>query len=156
MKKILFLSAILLFGGCSAVQESAKKVKNFSKCYINKIPAPFWVCYQSTFMSVGKVYTPKPSRLKQEEAYSTALNNLIQKIQQKTKTFMEKAKIKDKNLLNEIKNFVIINGMEGNSWFDKKNNILYVEASIDKDEFKNFLKEKVKIKDFENIFNETF
>ena len=156
MKKTLFLSIILLFAGCSAVQESAKKVKNFSKCYINKIPAPFWVCYQSLFMSVGKVYTSKPSRLKQEEAYSTALNNLIQKIQNKTKIFMEKAGIKDRNLLDEVKNFVIINAIEGNSWFDDKNHIMYVEASIDKEEFKNFLKEKVKIKDFENIFNETF
>ena len=156
MKKTVFLSFVLIFAGCSAVQESAKKVKNFSKCYINKIPAPFWVCYQSLFMSVGKVYTPKPSRLKQEEAYSIALNNLIQKIQNKTKIFMEKAELKDKKLLDEVKNFVIINAIEGNSWFDKKNKILYVEASIDKEEFKRFLKERVKIKNFEKIFNETF
>ncbi len=156
MKKTVFLSILLLLAGCSAVQESAKKVKNFSKCYINKMPAPFWVCYQSLFMSVGKVYTPKPSRLKQEEAYSIAVNNLLQKLQNKTKIFMQKAGIQDKKLLDEVKNYVIINAMEGKSWFDDKNHILYVEAAIDEDEFKNFLKEKVKIKDFENIFNETF
>jgi len=156
MKKSVFLSIVLLFAGCSAVQESAKKVKNFSKCYINKISAPFWVCYQSTFMSVGKVYTTKPSRLKQEEAYSVAINDLIKKLQTKTSNILQKANIKDKSILNEIKNFVIINATEGDSWFDKTNHILYVEASIDEDEFKNFLKEKLKIKNFEKYYNESF
>jgi len=156
MKKSIFLSVVLLFAGCSAVQESAKKVKNFSKCYIDKMPAPFWVCYQSTFMSVGKVYTAKPSRLKQEEAYSVAVNDLIKKLQAKTLILLEKANIKDKSVLKNIKDFVIISAIEGDSWFDKKNHILYVGASIDKEEFKNFLKEKLKIKNFEKYYNETF
>ena len=156
MKKSVFLSILLILVGCSAVRENVKKVKNFSKCYINKLPAPFWVCYQSDFMSVGKIFTKTPSRLKQEEAYSIAVNNLIQKLQNKTKIFMQKVSLKNKKLLDDVKNFVIVNSIEGNSWFDKKNHILYVEASIDKDEFKNFLKEKVKIKDFEKNFNETF
>ena len=156
MKKALFISAILIFSGCSAVQESAKKVKNFSKCYIEKIPAPFWVCYQSVFMSVGKVYTEKFSRLKQEEAYSIAVNDLISKLQNKTSILLKKANIKDKSILKDVKNFVIVNAMEGSSWYDKKHHILYVEAKIDKDEFKKFLKNRLKIKEFEKFFNETF
>jgi len=156
MKKSIFLSIVLFFAGCSAVQENVKKIKNFSKCYINKMPAPFWVCYQSDFMSVGKVYTDKFSRLQQEEAYSIAVNNLIKKLQMKTSYLLKKIHIQDKSILNEIKNFVIINATEGDSWFDKKNHILYVEASIDKDEFKKFLKEKLKIKNFEKYYNEIF
>jgi len=156
MKKSVFLSLILLLAGCSAVQENAKKIKNFSKCYINKIPAPFWVCYQSDFLTVGKVYTPKFSRLKQEEAYSVAINDLIKKLQMKTSIFLKRLNLKDKSILNEIKNFVIVNAIEGNSWFDKKHHILYVEASVDKEQFKNFLKEKLKIKNFEKYYNESF
>ncbi len=156
MKRALFFIIIAFFAGCSAVGESAKKVRDFSKCYINKIPAPFWVCYQSSFMSVGKVYTKTPSRLKQEEAYSVAVNDLIHKLQNKTAMLLQKANIHDKKILEDIKNFVIINAIEGNTWFDKKNHILYVEASIDKDEFKKFLKEKLNIKDFEKLYNETF
>ena len=156
MKKSVFLSLILLLAGCSAVQENAKKIKNFSKCYINKIPAPFWVCYQSDFLTVGKVYTPKFSRLKQEEAYSVAVNDLIKKLQMKTSIFLKRLNLKDKSILNEIKNFVIVNAIEGNSWFDKKHHILYVEASVDKEQFKNFLKEKLKIKNFEKYYNESF
>ncbi len=156
MKKTIFLSFLLIFAGCSAVQESVKKVKNFSKCYINKIPAPFWVCYQSYFMSVGKIYTKQPSRLAQEEAYSKAINSLIQKLQVKTSSFLQKANINNKSILNDVKNFIIINAIEGSSWFDKKNNIIYVQESIDKNEFKNFLKQKIKIKNFEQLFYETF
>ena len=156
MKRAVFLSVILLFAGCSTVQENVKKVKNFTKCYINKMPAPFWVCYQSDFMSVGKVYTKTPSRLIQEEAYSKAINDLISKLQNKTKILLKKANINNKDILEKVKNFVIINAIEGDSWFDKKNHILYVQASIDKDEFKNFLKQQLKIKNFENLFYETF
>jgi len=156
MKKSLFLSVMLIFAGCSAVQESAKKVKNFSKCYINKVPAPFWVCYQSEFMSVGKIYTNKPSNLEKEEAYSIGVNDLIKKLQNKTASFLKKLSIKDKSILKDVKNFVIINAMEGNSWFDKNHHILYVEVSIDKRKFKNFLKSEIKHKDFEKYYNETF
>ena len=155
MRTSLFLIALILVG-CSSVSENVKKVQNFSKCYIEKIPAPFWVCFQSTFMSVGKVYTPKPSRLKQEEAYSIAINDLITKIQIKTKLFLQKLNIKNEKILNDVKNFVIVNALEGKSWYDKKNHILYVQAYIDKDEFKEFLKNKINIKDFEKYFNETF
>ena len=154
--RTLIFSIALLLSGCSAVNENTTKIKNFYKCYIEKIPAPFWVCYQSSFMSVGKVYTEKPSRLKQEEAYSQAVNDLIAKLQNKTSKLLKKANIKDKSILNDIKNFVIVNAIEGNSWYDKKHHILYVEAKVDKDEFKKFLKEKLKIKDFEKLFNETF
>ena len=156
MNRIIAISVVLLFVGCSAVNENAKKVKEFSKCYIEKIPAPFWVCYQSNFMSVGKIYTEKLSKLKQEEAFSKAINDLIVKLQNKTSMFLQMAKIKDKSILEDVKNFVIINAIEGNSWYDKKHHILYVEASIDKKEFKNFLKEKIKIKNFNKLFNEVF
>ena len=156
MKKILFLSTALLLIGCSAVNENTTKIKNFYKCYIEKIPAPFWVCYQSIFMSVGKVYTEKATRLKQEEAYSIAVNNLISKFQNKTKIFLKKANIEDKSILKDVKSFVIVNAIEDNTWYDKKHHILYVEAKIDEKEFKSFLKNRVKVKNFEKLFNETF
>ena len=156
MNRVVVISIILFFAGCSAVNENAKKVREFSKCYIEKIPAPFWVCYQSTFMSVGKIYTEKVNRLKQEEAYSKAINDLIIKLQHKTSIFLQRAKINDTSILEDVKNFVIINAIEGNSWYDKKHHILYVEASVEKKDFKNFLKEKIKIENFDKLFNEVF
>jgi len=140
--------------GCGSVQSNVEKVKNFSKCYINKAPAPFWVCYQSTFLSVGKVYTKKLSRLKQEEAYSKALNELIEKITLKTKKLKEYNKNID---VKEIKNFIIVNALEKGTWYDKKNHILYVEAEIEEENFKEFLASKFKDKkEFEKIYNEIF
>ena len=156
MNRVVVISIVLFFAGCSAVNENAKKVREFSKCYIEKIPAPFWVCYQSTFMSVGKIYTETVNRLKQEEAYSKAINDLIIKLQHKTSIFLQRAKINDTSILEDVKNFVIINAIEGNSWYDKKHHILYVEASVEKKDFKNFLKEKIKIENFDKLFNEVF
>ena len=139
--------------GCSNVSSNINKVKNFSKCYIHKIPAPFWVCYQSDFLAVGKVYTKKVNRLKQEEAYSKGLSELIEKLTLKTKKLKKYNKIN----LEEVKNFILVNAIEKDTWYDKKNHILYVEVSLDKDEFKEFLASKFKDKkEFEKLFNETF
>jgi len=156
MRKSIFLLIVLIFVGCSVAPQKTKKIKNLSKCYINKTEAPFWVCYQSTFSSVGKVYTSKFSRLKQEEAYSISVNNLIQKLQNKTFKLLEKLNIKDKSILKDVKSFVIINATEDNHWFDKNRHILYVKASINEKRFKEFLKDKIKNKDFEKYYNETF
>ena len=118
------------------------------------MPAPFWVCYQSTFLAVGKVYTEKLNRLKQEEAYSKALSELVEKITLKVKKLQEY----NKNIkLDEIKNFVLVNAIEKDTWYDKKNHILYVEAALDEDEFKEFLASKFKDKkEFEKLYNEIF
>ena len=151
--KYLLLASTLFIIGCS-VSSNVEKVKNFSKCYIHKVPAPFWVCYQSTFLGVGKVYTEKLNRLKQEEAYSKALSELVQKITLKVKKLQEY----NKNIkLDEIKNFVLINAIEKDTWYDKKNHILYVEASLDEDELKEFSASKFKDKkEFEKLYNEIF
>ena len=153
MKKYILLAS-LLFVGCSSIQSNVEKVKNFSKCYVHHIPAPFWVCYQSTFLAVGKVYTEKVSRLKQEEAYTKALNELIQKIILKAKKLKEYNKKID---LKEIKNFILVNAIEKDTWYDKSNHILYVETVIEEDDFKAFLASKFKDKkEFEKLYNEIF
>jgi len=146
----------LLFIGCASINQTSKNIQNFAKCYIHQMPAPFWICYQSSFMAVGKVKTKKLSRIKQEEAYSQGVSDLIAKLQSKTKLFLRKLNIENKNILNEIKSFVIINAIQKETWFDKKNNMLYVEVLVDRNEFKKFLKTKIKVKNFEEIFDETF
>jgi len=146
----------LLFIGCASINQTSKNIKNFAKCYVHKIPAPFWICYQSSFMSVGKVKAEKLSRIKQEEAYSQGVSDLIAKLQSKTELFLRKLNIKNKDILNEIKSFVIINAIQKETWFDKKNKMLYVEVAVDKNEFKKFLESKIKTKNFEEIFDETF
>ena len=161
MKKTLFLSSILLFAGCSAVQKTTKNVQNFSKCYIHKIPAPFWVCYQSSFLGVGKVSTKKFSKIKEEEAYSEGISSLIATLQSKTSLLLRKLgiDIKEKNkILTDIKKFVIVSANEGKYWYDKNNEILYVQAYINENDFKNFLFKELKIdkKRFEKLYNETF
>jgi len=157
MKKIFYLFP-LIFLGCS-VSNTAVKVKNFTKCYIHQIAAPFWVCYQSSFLSVGKVHVERVSRLKQEEAYSLGVGALISKVQAKTKLFLKKLNIKDKSIESEIKDFVILNALQGESWYSKKEKMLYVEVKINKDEYKKFLFEKYKKIDkkvLESTFDETF
>ena len=157
MKKMLF-TALILFTGCASIQQTTKKVQTFTKCYIHKLPAPFWVCYQSSFISVGKIKALKKDRLKQEEAYSRGISDLILKLQRKTKLLLRKLDINNKYILNNVKNYVIINAIHNNIWFDKKNNMLYVEASIEKNDFEKFLQNKLKVKNnkFSEKFNETF
>jgi len=77
-------------------------------------------------------------------------------LQSKTELLLGKLNIKNKDILNEIKSFVIINAIQKETWFDKKNKMLYVEVTVDKNEFKKFLESKIKTKNFEEIFNETF
>ena len=161
MKKTLFLASILIFAGCSAVQKTTQKVQNFSKCYVHKIPAPFWVCYQSAFLGVGKVNTDKFSRLKEEEAYSQGISILAATLQSKTSLMLRKLNFDKKSsdkILADVKKFVIISANEGKHWYDKKNKILYVQAYIDEKEFKAFLFKELKIdkKRFEKLYNETF
>ena len=161
MKKALFLSSILLFTGCSVVQKTTKNVQNFSKCYIHKIPAPFWVCYQSSFLGVGKVNSEKFSRIKQEEAYSQGISSLIATLQGKTSLMLRKLNTKKKisdKILKDIKKFIIVNANEGKYWYDKSNHILYVQAYVNANDFKNFLFKELKTdkKRFEKLYNETF
>ncbi len=158
MKKILFVSSLLIITGCSNVSESASKIKSFTKCYIHKIPAPFWVCYQSSFMSVGKLKTSKNDRLNQEFAYNKGLKNLIFKLQTKTSVLLKKLNIKNKEILENVKKYVLINAIQKNSWYDDKNKMLYVEVMVDKDDFRNFLQNELKIdkKLFKDIFDESF
>ena len=161
MKKTLFLASVLIFAGCSAVQKTSKKVQNFSKCYIHKIPAPFWVCYQSSFLGVGKVSTNKFSRIKEEEAYSQGISILITTLQAKTSLMLRKLNLDKKisnKILADIKKFVIVSANEGKYWYDKNNKILYVQAYINENDFKNFLFKELKIdkKRFEKLYNETF
>jgi hypothetical protein len=157
MKKVYFLLP-LVFLGCSFTNTS-QKVKNFTKCYVHQIPAPFWVCYQSSFLSVGKVHANKLLRLKQEEAYSVGVSELIAKLQIKTKLFLRKLNIKNDELIKKIKDFVILNALQGESWFNGKEKMIYVQVKLDKDEFKNYLFEKLKKIDkkiLESTFDETF
>jgi len=155
--KYLFLVP-LIFIGCASVNKTTQDVKNFAKCYIHQMPAPFWICYQSAFMSVGKVKSDKLSRLKQEEAYSAGVSDLIAKLQSKTKLLLRKLGLENKKILDEIKNFVIVNAIEDDTWYDKKNRMIYVKVVVNRDEFKKFLKSNLKVdnKKFEEIFNETF
>jgi len=157
MKRLLFLIPAL-FLGCSFTNTS-NKVKEFTKCYVHQMPAPFWVCYQSPFLSVGKVHADKLTRLKQEEAYSLGVSELIAKLQSKTKLFLRKLGLEDKNIDSEIKDFVILNALQGDSWYNEKEKMIYVQVKIDKKEFKNFLFEKfknVKKQELQNAFDETF
>ncbi len=161
MKRALFLSSILLFAGCSVVQKTTKNVQNFSKCYIHKMPAPFWVCYQSSFLGVGKVNADKFSRIKEEESYSQGISSLIATLQSKTSLLLRKINADKKTtakILSDIKKFVIVNANEGKYWYDKKNKILYVQAFVDEKEFKAFLQKELKIdkERFEKLYNETF
>jgi len=148
-----YLFFALFLAGCS-ISNTTNQVKNFAKCYIHKIPAPFWVCYQSTFSSVGKVYTEKFTRLKQEEAYNIGLSDLINKIIIKTKQFLRRVEVDNPKILEEVKKFVIINAVEGGSWY--KNNMLYVQVKIDKSEFKKFLLKLVNKKGAQEAFDEVF
>ena len=157
MKKIYFLLP-LIFLGCTFTN-TTQKVKEFTKCFIHQIPAPFWVCYQSSFLSVGKIHTNKFSRLKQEEAYSVGVSELIAKLQTKTKLFLRKLNIKNDKLIKEIKNFVILNALQGDTWFNEKEKMIYTQVKLDKVEFKNYLFEKLKKIDkkiLKSTFDETF
>ena len=157
MKK-LFLLIPLMFVGCS-VSNTSTKIKKFTKCYINKIPAPFWVCYQSSFISVGKIYTKKFNKLKQEEVYSVAISKLYSKLQTKTKLFLRKLGKENKNIVKKVKDFVILNAILEDSWYNKKEQMLYVKVAVNKEEFKKFLFDELKDIDkkiLETAFNETF
>jgi len=157
MRRLYFLIPLFFFG-CTA-SNTVSKVNNFSKCYVHKMPAPFWVCYQSSFISVGKVHCDKTDRLKINEAYSYGISRLIQKLTAKTKIFLTKLGINDKKIDSDIKDFVIMSADQGDTWYSKKEKMIYVQVKIDKDEFKNFLSEKYKNIDkkvFERAFNETF
>jgi len=161
MKKYLLLVP-LAFLGCS-VSQTTTKVKNFTKCYIHQMPAPFWVCYQSSFLAVGKVYTDKVTRLKQEEAFSNGVTQLIKKLQSKTKILLMKLDIDDektvKKILDSVKNYVIINALQGKTWYSEKEKLLYVEVTVDKEDFKDYLLREignVDKKKFEIAFNESF
>jgi len=108
---------------------------------------------------VGKVHTDKLTRLKQEEAYSLGVSELIAKLQSKTKLFLRKLALIDKKIDSEIKDFVILNALQGDSWYSEKEKMIYVQVKIDKDEFKNFLFEKfnkVKKEELQRTFDETF
>jgi len=156
MKNLIFLIA-LIFGGCS-VSNTSLKVTDFAKCYIHKIPAPFWVCYQSSFIAVGKVHGDKLNRLKQEEAYSLGVSEMIKKLQAKTSLMLRRLGIK-KDLSEKVKNFVIVNAVEGESWYSTAEKMIYVEVKLDKNEFKKFLFEELKNvnkEKLENAFDETF
>jgi len=152
---------IPLFIGCS-ISNTSTNVKNFTKCYINKLPAPFWVCYQSSFQSIGKIHTDKPTRLKQEEAFSVGVSGLVNKLNAKLELFARRVGLSQKELnrLKEsVRNFVIVNAIQGDSWFSKKEKMLYVEAKIDKNDFRRFIFEELKNIDktkLEMAFDETF
>jgi len=162
MKKYLLIIP-LIFLGCSNISNTTQKVKEFAKCYVHQIPAPFWVCYQSSFLAVGKVYTDKVTRLKQEEAFSNGVAQLIKKLQSKTNILLTKLDIEDekqrKQILEAVKSYVIINAIQGKSWYSKKEKMLYVEVTIDKNDFKKFLYKElgnIDKKKFEIAFNESF
>jgi len=157
MKKI-FLLVPLMFIGCS-VSNTSTKIKEFTKCYINKLPAPFWVCYQSPFIGVGKIYTKKFNRLKQEEAYSIAISELYLKLQTKTKLFLRKLGKENEKIINKVKDFVILNAVLEDSWYNQKEQMLYVKVTVNKEEFKKFLFNELKNIDkkvLETAFDETF
>ncbi|GAB6046024.1 hypothetical protein JCM11957_16230 [Caminibacter profundus] len=146
MKPYIWFIVPLIIGGCS-ISNTSTKVKSFTQCYIKKIPAPFWVCYQSSFQSVGKIHSAQINRLKQEEAFSIGVSDLISKLQAKTKLFLRRLEINDKKtnqILKLVKNFVVINSIQGDSWYSKKENMLYVEVKVDKKDFKRFIFNELK------------
>jgi len=154
MKKLLFVIPFL-FLGCA----TSNKVQKFTKCYIHKIPAPFWICYQSTFLSVGKTYTKKFNRLSQNEAYADGVSILTKNIFRKTEKFLEKLNIKNQDILKQVKAYVITISIDDGNWYDKKNHILYVKVIIDKNSFKHYLFSLIKghnKKDLEIAFDESF
>lgn len=142
MKKLLLVLPFV-FIGCS-VNNAPVKIKEFAKCYIHKLPAPFWVCYKNAFIDVGKVHTKKITRLSEQEAYAVGIKNLTEKILSKTKKFLKKLDYKDEKILQKVKSFVIMNAIEDGVWYDKKVHILYVKVVIDKKNFKNFLVSNLK------------
>jgi hypothetical protein len=163
MKPYLWLIVPLFIGCSGSISNTSTKIKNFTKCYIHKLPAPFWVCYQSSFQSVGKVHTPSMSRLKQEEAFSIGISDLVNKLQAKTKLFLRRIGLdetkKEKQILEAVKNFVIVNAIQGDSWYSKVEKMLYVEVKVDKKDFKRFLFNELKDinkKELEVAFNEVF
>ena len=159
-----FWLIIPFFIGCSgSISNTSTQIKNFTKCYIHKLPAPFWVCYQSSFQSVGKVHTSSVSRLKQEEAFSIGVSDLINKLQAKTKLFLRRLGIegtkKEKQIMEAVKNFVIVNSIQGDSWYSKAEKMLYVEVKVNQDDFKRFLFNELKDidkKELKVAFNEVF
>jgi hypothetical protein len=158
MKKAIFLIVPLLFIGCG-VEKTSNQVKSFAKCYVHKMPAPFWVCYQSSFVTVGKVHADKLSRLKQEEAYSVGVSDLIVKLQSKTKLFFRKVGAKySEKIDKEIKDFIVLNALQGDSWFSTKEKMIYVEVKVEKNDFRKFLFSLVKgdKNKLQNAFDETF
>ncbi len=151
MKKVLFFIIPALFIGCSIKQDT---IQNFAKCYIHKAPAPFWVCYQNSFISVGKVYTNEVDRLKQQEAYTMAISNLIKKLTLKTDEFVKRLDL-NISLKEKIKEYVLFKGIQDSLWYDKKNRMLYVKVYIEKEDFKKFLFSFFKKID-KNKLNQTF
>jgi len=158
MKNAVILFIVLIFAGCSNVSENISKIKSFTKCYIHQIPAPYWVCYQSSFTDVGKLKVSKDTRLNEEIVYTKAINNLTNKLQTKTSILLKKLNIKNEKIISDVKSYVVINAIQKGSWYDKKNKILYVLVEVDKNNFRNFLQQKLKIdkKIFEDIFDESF
>ena len=155
----MYYLAALLFVGCS-VSDTSHKIKEFTKCYVDKLPAPFWVCYQSSFLSVGKVHSSKLNRLKQEEAYSLAVTDLINKLRHKTALLLQKLKIKDhEKILDDMKDFVVLNAIQGESWYNTKEKLIYVQVKVGKEDFKKYLLsslENIKEEEFNKNFNEVF
>jgi len=154
MKKLLFVIPFL-FLGCA----TSNKVEKFTKCMIHNIPAPFWICYQSAFTTVGKTYTKKFNRLSQNEAYADGVSILTKNILLKTEKFLEKLNIKNKNILKQVKSYIITTSIDDGNWYDEKNHILYVKVTIDNDAFKQFLFSLLKgynKKELEIAFDESF
>jgi len=154
MKKLLFVLP-LLFLGCA----TSNKVEKFTKCYIHKIPAPFWVCYQSDFVSVGKIYAKTFNRLSQDEAYADGVSILTKNILLKTEKFLKKLNVKNKDILKQVKLYVITTSIDDGNWYNEKNHILYVKVTIDQEAFKHFLFSLMKNynkKELEIAFDESF
>jgi hypothetical protein len=160
--RVYFLLLVPFLVGCS-VSNTTTSVKNFAKCYIHEIPAPFWVCYQSSFQAVGKVKTDKVTRLKQEEAFSIGVTQLISKLDAKAELFLRKIGKDDEKTRNKIKafikNYVIVSAVEGRNWYSKKDKILYVEVKVDEKSFKRVFLDQFKGMDKKSLqvaFDEVF
>jgi hypothetical protein len=108
------------------------------------------------------VHSEKFTRLKQEEAFSLGVSELVNKLNAKIELFSRKLGLKPKevkHLKEAVKNFVIVNAIQGDSWFSKKENMLYVEVKIDKNDFKRFLFNELKNinkSKLQAAFDETF